>query len=453
MKTIFSIILIGLSYIYSIYSKEIPELTKNKLNLITDKILKATNSDSTNWERMAYVCDTYGPRLAGSSNLNLAIKWFENEMIADGLENVHLEEVMVPNWKRGLGVCQMISPRFHNINVSALGGSIATPSNGITAPIIVVSDYNELHAKANEAKGKIVVYSIPFKSYGQTVSYRFIGAIEAAKVGALASITRPSGTNTMGNPHTGMMIYNDTVPKIPHGCISEEDAFLLERMYIRGQNPVLHLVLETQKYSDTLSYNVLGELKGSTNPNEIIAIGGHTDCWDLSSGAHDDAAGVIACMKAVKLIKDLGLKTKRTIRCVGWVNEENGVRGGKDYAQKHKDENHVLMFEFDSGVFAPSNLGFSGPDSIFNKLKEYEQFFQKIDSIKITKGGGGVDIDPLVKLKNVPAMSLNTHDQGRYFWYHHSFADVPEKVAPQDLNKCVATIALMIYIYGNIPIP
>jgi carboxypeptidase Q len=245
--------------------------------------------------------------------------------------------------------------------------------------------------------------------------------------------------------------YPDTLPKIPHAAITAEDADMIQRMYNRGQNPLVKLYLEAQKLPDSPSFNVMGEVVGSDHPDDIIAIGGHSDSWDAGTGAHDDGGGCIATWQAVKLINDLGLKPKRTIRAVMWVNEENGNRGGIKYAEVHKNEKHSLVFEFDSGVFPPKGFGYTGPDSIFTYLKSFEPLLKMFGDIEIYKGGGGVDIGPMMRENKVNGMGMNTRDDGKYFWYHHSPSDTPDKVNPDDLNKCVAAIAAIIYVYSELP--
>jgi carboxypeptidase Q len=226
---------------------------------------------------------------------------------------------------------------------------------------------------------------------------------------------------------------------------------MLERMYLRGQKPVVHIYMEAQTLPDALSYNVMGEIRGTEKPDEIIVLGGHSDSWDVGTGAHDDGGGCISTWHAVKLLKELGLKPKRTIRAVMFVNEENGVRGGKAYADAHKNENTVLMFEFDSGVFRPDNISYGGDEKTLKYLQTFEPLFRQIDSIKIQKGGWGVDIGPLARLKNIPVMSIGTEDEGKYFWYHHTYTDTFDKIDRKELNKCIAAIALAIYIYSDMP--
>lgn len=227
---------------------------------------------------------------------------------------------------------------------------------------------------------------------------------------------------------------------------------MLDRMHGRGQDPVIKLYMEADTLPDALSYNLMGEIRGSELPDEIIAIGGHSDSWDAGTGAHDDGAGCIATWEAVKLLKELDLIPRRTVRAVWWVNEENGVRGGKQYAEDHGDEPHVLMFEFDSGVFPPQTIGYSGPDYMYDLVKSAEPLLKMInDSLYVRDRAWGVDIRYMVE-KGIPSMNINTDDDGKYFYYHHSPKDTPDHVDPRDLNDCVAAIALAIYIYADLPV-
>lgn len=423
----------------------------NKYRPVAGKILRAALADENAFGRLSYFCDTFGPRLCGSENLEKSLEWIEAEMKRDGLENVLAEDVMVPHWVRGKEYCELTSPRKAPIPMLGLGGSIATPPEGITAPVLVVTSFEDLAERADEAKGKIVVYHIPFENYGQAVKYRWAGASMAAKYGALASLSRSTSPYCMRNPHTGSMGYEDTIPKIPAAAITEEDAALLFRLQQRGQSPVVKLYMEAKTLPDALSHNVMGEYRGFEKPEEIIALGGHIDSWDIGTGAHDDASGCFSSWEAVKLLKDLGLKPKRTLRAVMWTNEENGMRGGQKYAENHQDEKHVLMLEFDSGAFPPHELRYDGPDSITKILKYALPLFEEIyKPFSFRDHHWGVDIRPMVRL-GVPGMSLNTDDKGTYFHYHHSATDTIDKIKEEDYKKCIAALALAIYIYADLP--
>jgi len=418
---------------------------------IADKIIDYTEKDSSSWTRLSYLCDVFGSRLSGSIALNNAIDWMFEEMKSDGFSNVRKEEVMVPHWVQHNSSAELVFPYKKKIDVLALGGSVPTPNGGISAPVLVVESFEDLQNHKEDAKGKIVVYNFPFDSYGRTFQYRWSGADQASKYGAVGSLIRSLTQDISVIPHTGVMRYMDSVPKIPGGAISPQDAALLGRLQKHGITPILKIKFDTEILPDTISYNVMGEITGSEFPNEIIALGGHTDSWDVGLGAHDNGGGCIATWNAAKTIKELGLKPRRTVRVVQWVNEENGTRGGQAYAEKHKNEKHALVFEFDSGVFEPSVIGFTGDDKMLAILKGMEPLLKKINpNMIVRKGGGGVDIGPMMKL-GIPGMSLGTNDEGKYFLYHHSAADTPEKVDPKNLNQCIAAIAIAIYIYADLP--
>ncbi|MFN3781691.1 MAG: M20/M25/M40 family metallo-hydrolase, partial [Candidatus Kapaibacteriota bacterium] len=406
--------------------------------------------NSEPWNTLAELCDNFGPRLSGSTNLENALDWIESKLRQEGYDSVWSEEVMVPKWVRVHEDCEMIYPRRKIMPISAFGGSISTPEEGLIAEVLVVRDFEELEKNKSLAKGRIVVFNPPYEGYGKTVQYRWLGAVKAAECGAVAALCRPVTPMSMNNPHTGVMHYEDTIPKIPFASLTEEDVLLLQRFQNRGITPKLFLKIETRDEGKSPSRNLIAEIRGATFPQEIIAFGGHIDSWDVGSGAQDDASGCIASWYVLKVLKQLGIRPKRTLRLVFWVNEENGTEGGKRYAELHKNENHKLLFEFDSGAFPPERIGFSGPDSIWNSVLMFQKFLTKFyPNLKIQKGGGGVDISPMMKL-GYPGASLGTNDSGYYFWYHHSHTDTPDKVEPDALNDCIAVMAMFLYLYSEL---
>jgi len=452
MKKI-KLILLVISFLpYNLFASEIDSAyIYNTYNTIAKRIIEQTMNDSLAWNTLAFFCDTFGPRFSGSKSLNDALFWAKDALEKDGFENVRLEKVMVPNWKRNSEEAYVTYPRIKKMNISALGGSVGTNGKFIEAPVLVVSSFEELKEKAALVPGKIVVYNYPYKGYGNGVQFRFWGAVRAAELGAVASLIRSVSPIGFDLPHTGMMRYVDTIPKIPHAAITMEDAALLQRFQDRGIVPKIKLMLDCQTSEDTISYNLIAEYRGSSLPDEYIAMGGHSDSWDNTDGAHDDASGCIAPWYAIKSIMELGYRPARTMRLVWWVNEENGVRGGKSYAEQHKHEKHRVVFEFDSGVFEPTAIGISGDDKMVAILKGIEPIIKEISPLfEVRKGGGGVDIGPMMQL-GVPGMSLSTKGQDEYFWYHHSRSDTPEKVDPMILNKCIAVIAVATYIYADLP--
>ena len=407
--------------------------------------------DSAAWNRLAVMTETFGPRFSGSESLERAIDWTLAEMRKDGLDNVRGEPVMVPRWVRGAESVEMIAPRRQALPMLGLGGSIATPADGITADVMVVTSYDDLQARAAEARGKIVLYNVPFTAYGQTVAYRSGGAVAAARVGAVASLVRSITPYSMRTPHTGGMAYNDSVPKIPHAAITPEDADMIARMIQRGERVAVKLTMAARMMPDAQSRNVIAELRGTTSPDEVVVMGGHIDSWDVGRGAMDDAGGVIAAWEAIRILKELGLRPRRTIRVVGWTNEENGLRGGNAYRDAHRAElaRHVAAIESDAGVFTPRGFGFTGTDSAFALVRQIGTLLAAIGAGDIVRGGGGADIGPIMAL-GVPGLGLNV-DGTRYFWYHHTDADTVDKLDPHDVALCVATMAIMAYVLADMP--
>ena len=414
-----------------------------------DLIIDRAMSDFEGYERLGEMLDTFGHRLSGSSNLEKTLEWIIDTMKKDGLENVHGEEVMVPKWVRGREYARMSAPWGKDLAMLGLGGSVGTGGKELEGEVLVVSNFDELKQRAKDAKGKIILYNVPFTTYGKTVQYRYRGASEAAKVGAIASLVRSVGPYSMNTPHTGTSAYEDGVKKIPHAAITLEDAAMMGRMSRLGLKIKVTLYMEARSFGDVPSQNVMGEIRGSEYPDEVIVLGGHIDSWDVGEGAHDDGGGCVAAWHAVKLIKDLGLKPKRTIRAVMWTNEENGLRGGEAYRDNYINDldNHILAMESDAGVFKPSGFGFTGSDEAFAILQDIGTLLTKIDSGVITKGGGGADIGPIMR-EGVPGMGLKV-DGTRYFWYHHTAADTFDKVDKDEFNRCVATMAVMAYVVAD----
>ncbi len=414
-----------------------------------DRLIDAALSDSFAFDRLAYLADTFGPRISGSQNLEDALDWILSEMNADGLSNVRGEEVMVPHWVRGDETLTMIEPRIADLRILGLGGTIGTSPIGITAEVLVVNSYDDLASFGDEASGKIVLYNVPFTSYGPTVQYRTTGAIRAAEAGAVASLVRSVGPASMYTPHTGASRYDEDVPRIPHAAVTVEDAGMMQRMQDRGQKIVVRLNLDDITLPDALSRNVMAEIVGSEFPDEVVILGGHIDSWDVGQGAMDDGGGVVAAWEAVRLMKELGLRPRRTIRVVGWTNEENGGRGGAGYRDAHLAEadNHILGLESDSGVFKPIGFGFTGSDEAFGLITEIGHLLDRIESGTISRGGGGADIGPMMQ-EGMPGMGLNV-DGTEYFWYHHTPADTMDKLDPHEMGLCVATMAVMAYVVAD----
>ena len=416
-----------------------------------DRIIDAALKDSTAWNRLAEMTERFGNRLSGTPALEQTIDWVIARMKEDGLQNVRGEPVMVPVWVRGQESAQMVRPRVQNLPMLGLGGSIATPPGGITADVLVVGSFSDLTAKAAQASGKIVLYDVPFTNYGETVQYRARGAVAAAKVGAVGALVRSVTPYSQRTPHTGGMSYDSTVRRIPAAAITVEDAEMIHRLVDRGERVRVTLEMSAKTLPDAPSRNVMGELVGSEKPDEIVVFGGHIDSWDVGRGAMDDGGGVVVAWEAVRLLKRLGLKPKRTIRVVGWTNEENGGRGGQAYRDAHRAEvdKHVLAIESDGGVFKPQGFSFTGSDAAVDMLKQIALLLDRIDAGAMVKGGGGADIGPIMAL-GVPGLGLNV-DGTKYFWYHHTDADTIDKLDPNDMARCVAAMAVMAYVAADMP--
>jgi carboxypeptidase Q len=419
---------------------------------VAARIIQTALSDSSAYARLGELVDRFGPRFSGTPNLEQAIDWVLAEMRRDGLSNAHTEPVKVPHWVRGRESAALLSPRASELPMLGLGGSVGTPRRGITAPVLVVSSFADLTARASEAKGKIVLFDAPFVDYRETVQYRRNGAVEAAKTGAVAALIRSVTPYSIRSPHTGGTAYDSTVSRIPIAALTIEDAMMLHRMQDRGEKVVVRLTMEAQALPDADSRNVMAELPGKEHPEQVIVIGGHIDSWDVGQGAMDDGGGLVAAWEAVHLLKRLGLAPRRTIRVVGWTNEENGLRGGRGYRDARNPEEltrHLLAFESDNGPFRPRGVGFTGSDSARALVTRFATLLAPLSADSVFPDGSEADIGPLME-KGVPGMSLLTVGD-RYFWYHHTNGDTLNKVDPAELARCVAVMAVMAYVAADLP--
>jgi len=430
-------------------------LINSKHQEIANKLVETSLASDYGFERLTYLTDYYGPRLSGSVVLEEGIDWIVEEMQQDGFDKVWTQPVMVPHWVRGKESASLNLPISKSLPMVSLGGSVGTPSKGITAEVIVVKSFEELEERKSEVNGKIVLFNVSFTTYGETVQYRMNGAIAAARHGAIASTIASVASYSMQTPHTGTMSYDDEVRKIPHAAITVEDANLIERFIKRGEKVELTLNMEAKTLPDAQSRNIIAEITGSEFPEEIIVMSGHIDAWDNGHGAMDDGGGSVAAWEALRLIKESGIRPKRTIRVVLWTNEENGLRGANEYLRWVKEEeksidNHVLAMESDSGVFDPIGFGFSGSDEAFDILVSIGKLLKNADSGEVTKGGGGADIGPLMQ-NGVPGMGLNV-DGSKYFWFHHTAVDTIDKINIDDFNECIATMAVFAYAVADIDV-
>lgn len=423
-----------------------------------NRIIAAAQSDSSAWRRLAELTDTFGNRIAGSTNLEAAIDWVLAEMKKDGLANVHGEPVLVPHWVRGAESAELIAPRRVALHMLGLGNSIGTPSGGITAPVLVVSSFDDLQKHAAEAKGKIVLFDVPFPqdgdpffNYGNVVAYRVTGAIQAAKVGAVASLIRSVASGSMQSPHTGVMVYDSTTKRIPHAALSVEDAEMLHRMQDRGQKVVLTLRMQAHQLPQARSRNVVADLTGREKPDEVVVLGGHIDSWDVGEGAMDDGGGAVAAWEAVRLLQRLGLHPRRTVRVVLWTTEEFGGIGGAAYAKDHSAEmgKHILGLESDNGTFDPRGFMYNGTPANLPFLAQLDSLEASLGAFRSDTGFAETDVGPMVQF-GVPLLGLKV-DPSRYFWYHHTQADMMDKIDPRELARCVAAMAVAVYVAAEMP--
>ena len=408
-------------------------------------------SSSFAWDRLALIGDTFGNRLSGSQALEDAIRWAVAEMKKDGLDNVHTEPVKVPHWIRGRESVELTSPRPMPLVMLGLGNSIGTPAEGIEADVLVVRNFEELDAAADRVRGRIVLYNAPFTNYGETVQFRSTGPSRAAAMGAVAALVRSVGPPGLRLPHTGALRYAEGAPQIPAAAITTEDADRLQRMQDRGTRVRVRLKMEAKFLPDADSFNVVGELRGREKPDEVVVVGGHFDSWDVGTGSTDDGGGCVVTWEALRIMKKLNLRPRRTVRVVLWTNEENGTRGAVAYRDRYKDQlaNHVLMFESDSGVFRPTGFGFTGSETARATVKEIATLLRGIQADRISAAGEGADIGPSVQAGNIPAMSLDV--DGNYFLIHHTQADTIDKIDPMDMSRAAAAIAVVTYVIAEMP--
>jgi carboxypeptidase Q len=417
----------------------------------TSRLMGEAIASDAAWQRLALLGDTFGHRLSGSPNLDAAIRWAVEEMKRDGLENVHTEAVKVPHWVRGRESLEIAGAIPQPLAMLGLGNSVGTPAAGVEAELLVVHTFEELDAARDRAKGRIVLFNVPFTTYGDTVRFRAAGPSRAGALGAVAVLVRAVGPAGLRTPHTGALTYVEGQPKIPAAAVSAEDAARLQRLVDRGTTVRLKLMMEARFLPDADSANVVGEIRGRELPNEIVVIGGHFDSWDVGTGSTDDGGGCIATWEALRLMKKLNLRPRRTVRVVLWTNEENGGRGGQGYRDQHLAElpNHVMMMESDGGVFRPTGFGFSGTEGSRAKVRDIATLLAGIHADTISASGGGADIGPSVQQAGIPAMSLEV--DGNYFLIHHTPADTIDKIDPLEIARSSAAIAVMTYVIAEMP--
>lgn len=462
MKKSFPVSLILILFLNTIARPQFDSSDYKMLRSLFDEAL----GNGKSHENLNYLCKKIGHRLSGSENAEKAVWWTKKLMEGYGFDTVYLQEVMVPHWARGEKESAKItgskSVGEKPIRICALGGSVPTPEAGITAGIIEVKGFDELKSLGKEkVNGKIVFFNRPmdarsintFAAYGGAVDQRGMGAAEAAKYGAVAAIVRSMNLRQDDFPHTGAMYYYDSVPKIPSAAVSTNDAELLSRLLKEEQTVKVYLKLNCREFPDAKSYNVIGEIRGSDFPGEIIAVGGHLDSWDAGEGAHDDGTGCMQAVEVLRLFKALGIKPRRTIRAVMFMNEENGLRGGKKYAETAKalGENHIAAIESDGGGFSPRGFGIDATKEKTERVLKWKPLFVEFGLHDIEAGHSGADIYPM-KSKETALFGLSPDSQ-RYFEYHHADTDVFEAVNKRELELGGATMAALVFLIDKYGLP
>lgn len=417
-----------------------------------ERLVSGLAASREGWDRLAELCDTFGARPSGSPALESAVDWILERMRRDGLENVRGEPVVVPRWERGVESVEMLSPRRERLPMLGLGGSVGTPPGGITSPVVVVTNFAELAQRAAEVRGRIVLFNVPFTEYGETVRFRSQGAIEASKAGAVGSLIRAVADDSLRTPHTGAMRYEAGVPRIPHAALAPEDAARIAREVARGRAVTLRLEMSAAERGTATNRNVVAEIRGREKPDEVVVLGGHIDSWDVGQGAQDDGGGCVAAWEVVRWMKKLGLRPRRTVRCVLWTQEEWGGRGAQAYRDAHAGEltRHVVALEADAGTFKPLGFGFTGSDAARTLLTPVHAFLgERLGAGLADSRGVAADIAPLLE-RGVPVMSLHV-ERSRYFRVHHTEADTVDKVDPEALARCSAAMAAMVYAIADLP--
>ena len=456
MKYLFYFLVVTLSFTLS--SQDL-----NDHKVFIDKVYNEALSNGQSYEWLDYLSNEIGGRLSGSINYDRSVKWGKDELNLIGIDSVWLQPVMIPKWVRGAPEYAHIESSPGNtisVPIAALGGSISTPSIGISANVIEVKSFDELNNIGKDSiSGKIIFFNRKmdptlintFQSYGGSVNQRTQGAAKAARLSAIGVIVRSMTTTLDDYPHTGSMYYDGLKlnERIPAAAISTNGAELLSSMLSLNPNIKFFFRQNSKNFPDVLSYNVIGQIDGSERSDEIIVVGGHLDSWDLGDGSHDDGAGIVQSMEVLRILKSLNYKPKRTIRVVLFANEENGLRGGNKYAElaKKNNESHFFALESDAGGFTPRGFSFDTSESEFNALKEFKDLFKEYGADNFIIGGSGADIGPLKDDKIILA-GLRPDPQ-RYFDYHHAASDTFDKINKRELELGAAAMTALVYLLDN----
>lgn len=441
---------------------------------VAGRILGRALVDEGAWQKLEHLTTRIGHRLSGSKELEQAIAWAHERMKAEGLEGARLQPVKVPRWIRGRESARVVSPVERDLPMLGLGMSVGTPEQGITAPVLVVRGFEELNALGREkVHGKIVVFAPDWEGYGRTVRFRGSGASAAARLGAAAALVRSATGRSLASPHTGALDYEKDAPQIPAAAITVEDALWLRRMAAAGETVTVSLSMEARLEQDADSSNVIAEIRGDERPDEVVVMGAHYDSWDVGQGAHDDGCACMAAWQALTILKELGLRPRRTLRVVLFTSEENSLNGAKAYRQALGPDvsSHLAAIEMDGGCERPVGFGFDvtkpgvapapraggspaepeDPEArrAMATLRRVGSLFESIDAATVKWGGGGADIAPLMR-EGVPGLSLDTVGE-HYFDWHHTRGDTIDKVDPADLRRAAGMLAVMGYVLADLP--
>ncbi|XP_066582585.1 carboxypeptidase Q-like [Prorops nasuta] len=464
-KTFISCSLLIKTYVVAYYIGDndinachLPDTLINEIDTykpLVETIINMTTSGSykgITWDDLSYFVDKFGARFTGTQALEDSIDYVLNKSVALGFENVHGDEVDVPVWVRGEESATLLFPRKKKIALLGLGYSVGTPAEGIIADAIVVNSFSELQERSSEVPGKIVVYNQNYVTYGETVKYRSNGASAAAKLGAVAALIRSITPFSLYTPHTGMMDYENNVTKIPAACITAEDSSLLRRLSERGNNIRIHLKMDANNLNTAKSRNVIAEIQGSQSAEKVVVVSGHVDSWDVGQGAMDDGGGAFISWNALKLLKQLNYRPRRTLRLIMWTAEEMGIIGASQYIERYKPKEKDLQFvmESDIGTFAPMGLKFTGTKEVECILEKLMELLEPLGEMKLTSPAecpdAGIWID-----SGVPGASL-WNDNSKYFWYHHTEADTMLVEDPEALDKNTALFATVAYVLADISV-
>lgn len=428
-----------------------------------ERILAAAMADQGGWDKLHFLCHDIGHRLCGSAGLARAIEWVNREMQAEGLDHAVLQPIKVPHWVRGQESAVILSPVQRPLRMLGLGGSVATPPEGLSAPVVVVRDFEALEALGRTGvEGKIVVYACDWIDYGHTVKFRVFGASRASRLGSVAALVRSVTNQSRQSIHTGGINYEEGVAPIPVAALAIEDVEWLRQQADAGHEIRIRLTMGARNLPETDSANVIGQLTGTEKPEEIVVMGGHIDCWDLGHGAHDDGAACMAAWQALTLLKQLGLRPRRTLRVVLWTNEENGLRGGLGYREALGEDvrHHVAALEMDGGCECPCGfgLGLDGIDpnagdpryeAAYATLCQIGAMLKPIGADEVVRGGSAADIRPLMSA-GVPGLRLNSAG-GHYLKWHHADTDTLDQIEPGQFRKAIALFALYGYVLADMP--